>query len=360
MFALYQADQATPFRALFVDASKGSIPVTRRMRTASIGLALIPVLLATGCGLLGAQSSDTAPGNGLEKTKLRVAVLTVADAAPFWLAREGGYFKAQGIEVEEVPAADPKTSMAKLSSGEVDLAFITYTSVFIAQAQGADLKLVADGVFASSGTNMIVAPPNSPVKRLEDLPGRRVGISSKNAASDILTREVMRSHGLDPDTVKWTQVALPDMGAAMANGDLDAAFQPEPFLTSVQGPPVRAMPIYDAAKRGESTDGFPLTGYVAQGAWTSKNPQVMAAFQRAMFNATRDAGDRTRMEPLIQAHAKVKPDIAARMGWPGFTSRLDALRLQRVPDLLAALGALKPGVNVEGMAREMIVPQVTG
>ena len=62
---------------------------------------LVPALAACGDS---DEPSGEADG-GLESTSLRVGILTIGDLIPFWAARERGFFREEGLEVEEVEMA---------------------------------------------------------------------------------------------------------------------------------------------------------------------------------------------------------------------------------------------------------------
>ena len=168
----------------------------------------------------------------------------------------------------------------------------------------------------------------------------------------MLTQSVMRDHGINSDKVQWVPMPLPEMGTALAQGKVDAAYQPEPFLTQ-SAKVAGAYPVVDAASG--STQAFPLTGFGATAKWVQDHPKTMRAFQRAMLNATRAAVDRARIEPLVVRNAKVDQDIASLMVMPAFGSTLDARRIQRVPDLLQQLGVVQTKID----AASMIVPQAS-
>ncbi len=327
-----------------------------RTRRAALGLALTVAAATalTGCSALGSDSSNASSnGGGLEKSKIKVSIMPTTDLGPFWLAMDGGYFKSEGLEVEQVVAKSGQESMQKAIAGEVDIALSTYTPFFIAKSKDTDIQLVADGTSVNAKSNAIVTVPNSPVKTVNDLKGRRIAITAKNTASDILTKSVMKDHGVDFTGVQWTLVALPNMAAALKNNEVDAAYMPEPMLTQA-AKTVGATPVIDI-NTGASQD-FPLTGYGSMTKWVQGNPKTLAAFQRAMKKATSDAiNDRSKVEPLLVKYAKIDEDTAKLLTLPGYGSVLDARRLQRVPDLLLQMGVITSKVD----AAPMIAPQAT-
>ncbi|WP_410673034.1 ABC transporter substrate-binding protein [Amycolatopsis sp. cmx-4-68] len=321
----------------------------RASTTRRLAVLALVVALLSGCSQLG--GSGTTAG-AVEKPSIRVSVFATIDLATLWLAQEGGYFKAEGLDVQTDVGASGQEALTRMANGQDDLALSTYTLFFLAKNNGTDLKLVADATSASPRSNELVTVPNSPVKTVDDLNGKRIAISSKNAASDVLTRSVMRDHGVPFDKVQWVPMPLPEMGLALAQGRVDAAYQPEPFLTQA-AKVAGAYPVIDAASG--STQAFPLTGFGATAKWVQANPKTMLAFQRAMLNATRASVNRARIEPLVVRNAHVDQDIASLMVMPAFGSTLDARRIQRVPDLLQQLGVVQTKID----ASSMLVPQAS-
>ncbi|MEU8638409.1 ABC transporter substrate-binding protein [Amycolatopsis sp. NPDC048633] len=328
-----------------------------RTRRAALGLALTVAAATalTGCSALGSDDSNaSSTGGGLEKSKIKVSILPTTDLAPFWLAQDAGYFKAEGLEVEQLIAPSGQASMTKAISGEADIALSTYTPFFVAKSKGAaDISLVADGTSVNAKSNAIVTVPNSPVKTVGDLKGKRIAITALNTASDILTKSVMKDHGVDYSTVNWVPIPLPNMAAALQQGQVDAAYMPEPQLSQA-AKIAGATPVIDI--NTGASQNFPLTGYASTAKWVQANPKTLAAFQRAMQKATGEAiNERAKVEPLLVKYAKIDPDTAKLLTLPGYGSTLDARRLQRVPDLLLQMGVITSKVD----AATMIAPQAT-
>ncbi|MFF5989811.1 ABC transporter substrate-binding protein [Prauserella flavalba] len=302
----------------------------------------------SGCGMLGGSDDSSEGGNGnLEKSKISVSVMPTIDLAPFHLAMKNGYFKDEGLDVEVVNAPSGQASLTKLINGEVDVAYSSYTPFFIAQSKGAaEFKFVADASSAGPKSTMVVTMPNSPVKKVQDLPGKSIAITSENTMSDTLTKSVMKTNGVDFSDVQWVSLPFPEMAGALQRGDVDAAFMTEPFITSA-AKTIGAVPVFDTAT-GPTKD-FPTAGYASQAQFADENPNVVAAFQRALDKATREAADRSKIEPLMVEFAKVDKEIASMTNLLTFQSKLDARRLQRVPDLLLEFGGIQEKMDASSM-----------
>jgi NitT/TauT family transport system substrate-binding protein len=327
----------------------------RNAKRTALTTALVAALtLTSSCSALGGDKPAAVAGSQLETSGLTVSIISTVDLAPLWAAQDAGYFTAEGLNVKIDVADSGAKTMTKVIAGEAHIALTTWTLLFKAQNEGAaDFRLVADATTATPKSNKIVTVPTSPVKHVEDLPGKRIAITSKNAASDVLTQSVMRDRGLDRSTVTWVPVPLPNMAAALQQGQVDAAYMAEPFVTDA-AQKAGAIPIVDIGSG--STLDFPLTGYATTATWAQANPKTIAAFQRALIKGTaavRD--DRGLLERLVVKYAKVTETTAKLMELPGYGAHLDARRLQRVPDTLHDLGIIPSAID----ASRMIVPQIT-
>jgi len=321
-------------------------------RSVAIGLALTAAMTLSalsGCSALGG-SDDSAASSGsgsLEMSKIKVSVMPTIDLAPFHLATKNGYFKQEGLDVEVVNAASGQASLQKLLGGEVEIAYSSYTPFFIAKSKGAgDIRFVSDASSAAPKSTEIVAMPNGPVKGVKDLAGKKIAITAENTICDTLTKSVMRDNGVDFSGVKWVSLPFPSIAAAVKNGEVDAGFLTEPFITQA-AKTVGAVPILDTATG--ATQDFPTAGYGALGKFTDGNPKTVAAFQRAMQKATTESADRSKIEPLMVEFAKIDPDTASLTTLLTFQSTLDARRLQRVPDLMQQFGTIQQRVDVTPM-----------
>ncbi|HEU5471682.1 MAG TPA: ABC transporter substrate-binding protein [Actinophytocola sp.] len=311
----------------------------------------------TGCGLLGGDDDSNTPAadsgsTQLEKPNIKVSVMTTTDLAPFWLAVKNGYFKEAGFTFDPlkdvVVAKSGGESVSKLTSGDVDIAYSSYTPFFVAKAKGAaDIKLVSDASSAGPNSCVVVAMPDSSVKTIQDMAGKRVAVTARNTISDLLVMSTLKTNKVPYDKIQWTEVPFPATGDALKNKQVDAAFVTEPFLTAVQRG-VGAVPVFDTANG--PTSNMPTAGFGAKAEFTQKNPKTLAAWQKVMLRATEEAkADRSKVEPLLVEYSKIDADTAKLLTLLTFQSALDATRIQRVPDLMLEFGVIDKKIDVSEM-----------
>ncbi|OLF17715.1 ABC transporter substrate-binding protein [Actinophytocola xanthii] len=338
---------------------KGSTGRGLRTRLPKVATTLTLVTALSSCGLLGGSDDETEPqssGNGkLEKTELTISIMKTTDLTPFHLARKEGFFEEEGLSVKTVDAPSGNASVQKLLGGESDISYSSYTPLFLAESKGAaaskgGVKLVADAASAGPNSTMVVAVPDSPVKSVRDMANKRVAVTAPNTISDLLTNATLKTNGVDWKSVTYVPTPFPQTAQQLKSGNVDAAFVTEPWIVDTQRN-AGAVPIFDTAV-GPTAD-MPVAGWGALGDFVEKHPNTIAAFQRAMQRGTDLAlSDRSLVEPLLVEFAGVDEQTAKMATLLTFQSKLEASRIQRVPDLMLEFEVIKTELDAE----KMIVP----
>ncbi|MFD7655264.1 ABC transporter substrate-binding protein [Actinosynnema sp. NPDC059797] len=321
--------------------------------------ALSAVLLlaaASGCGVLGGGEAAGPPTPGrAEKSKVRIGLLPLIDVAPVHIAIRKGYFAQEGLEVETISIQGGAAAIPGLVKGELDVTFGNWVSFFAAESKGAakdvgGLKLIMDGYQARPDMFLILAKADSDIESPRDMVGKTLGINTFNNIAELTARATLEANNVDPATVKFKEVPMPDMEAAVESGLVDAAFSSEPFITRAQRNSGQ-IPVMDAASG--PTDSIPIAGYGTTGTFLRDNPRTIAAFQRALVKGQRDASDHTMVRQLLPDYAKVEPDTAALVHFGEYPTTLDTTRLQRVADLMRTYGLLADDFDVKPMLAPM-------
>jgi NitT/TauT family transport system substrate-binding protein len=329
--------------------------VSGRSRLPLLALVLAMVLALSGCGLIGGSSGDdSGPTDKVEKSKIKLGLLPVVDVASVHLAIKEGYFAQEGLEVELVSIQGAGAAIPNLVSPNpgFDIVFGNYLSFFLAEANGVaknveGLKFIADGYVAKPNTWMVLAGPSSTAKKVSDLPGKKIAVTTKQSLAEVSIRSVLKVNGVDAAQVTFVEMPYTDMSAALSANRVDAALLAEPYITQA-AKTGGALPLFDAASG--PTAELPIAGYGTTGKFARENPKTVAAFQRAFAKGQEVAGaDRGKVEKLLPGYAKIDPQTAALVNLGGFPTRLDATRLQRIPDLMLEFGVLKQPVKAETM-----------
>lgn len=181
----------------------------RRRRAHAVGI----VVLVLGCALTFPRGVDAQ-----SPKKVRAAVATasfpVSVAMYSSLPRVLGYWKAEGLDVDVIGVAGSTITMQMILTRQLDFAFPSLPGYLATRAQSD----VVSSYYCLYSKNQfrLASMPGSPIRKLPDLKGKRLGVIDLSSAAVIYTRAVLQSAGMSPNDVEF----LPMSGspAAMANG----------------------------------------------------------------------------------------------------------------------------------------------
>jgi NitT/TauT family transport system substrate-binding protein len=311
--------------------------VTRKVTALAVA---VMAAATAGCATASANGGNIGT-SGVEKTNLNVAVVPAVDSAGFFIALYDGLFKAQGLNVHFIPAVSSETEINDQVKGTVDISGGNYVSYIQAEQSGqAELDIFAEGSVMLPGTQALYTMPNSPIKTLNQLEGKTVGINAPQNILYLLVASVLASHGIPVTKVHFkSDIPLPQMAAALKAGQIQAAVLPEPFASQAQAQyGVTTLADLD---QGATTD-FPIQGYVVTRQWAAAYPRTLAAFTRALEEGQEIADtDRAAVEkameelPMTPQPLGVSKQTAAIMALDEYpVGPVDAVRIQRVANVM--------------------------
>ncbi len=304
-------------------------------------------VLATACS--SGQANTKVAANGLEKTDLTIGMLPLPEVAPVQIAINRGFFKAEGLNVKHTLIEGGGAALPTLLSGGFDVLHSNYVSAFTAASQKvADLKVIAEATVATPGSFVLMTAPGSHVTKVEDLKGKTIGVNTKRNVAMLTTSVTLKVHGLDidRDKIEFAEIPFPNMWQALKSGQVAAAFLPEPFVSAAAAD--GGVKLADLMTG--PTDSFPIAGYFVTADFASKNPNTVAAFQRALLKAQAiAASDRKAVAEVLPQYTKITAQTAEIMQLPGFPITTNAVRLQRVSDLMSEYGYLSKPFDVTSL-----------
>ena len=74
---------------------------------------------------------------------------------------------------------------------------------------------------------------SSSIQTPADLAGKTIAVNALKGVGEVMIRAALEKSGVDPNSIKLLALPFPAMRAALANGQVDAAWMPEPFLSQV-------------------------------------------------------------------------------------------------------------------------------
>ncbi|ASJ74054.1 ABC transporter substrate-binding protein [Granulosicoccus antarcticus] len=174
------------------------------------------------------------------------------DHAQLILAKELGYFKEEGLDVELIEPADPSLPPKMVAAGKADVAISYQPQLHVQVAEG--LPLSRFGTLISTPLNSLVVLADGPVKSIADLKGRKVGFSV-GGFEDALLKAMLDTESLSLDDIELVNVNF-SLSPALITGQVDAVIGAyrnfelnqldiEGFAGKAYYPEEHGVPLYD-------------------------------------------------------------------------------------------------------------------
>jgi len=129
------------------------------------------------------------------------------------------HFNPQGVDVKWVEFSSGPPMMEAMNVGSIDYGAVGDSPPVFAQAAGAAIVYAA-GQPITNGQGILV-PPNSTIRSIADLKGKRVGFTKGSSAHNIIVQTLEKA-GLTYADITPVYLTPPDAGPAFANGSIDA------------------------------------------------------------------------------------------------------------------------------------------
>lgn len=329
----------------------------RRGWLRGIAAALAMAATLSGCSVLNGSTdqSDGSSGNSqVETSAVTIGILQTPDDAPVELAQVDGFFASVGLKPTIKYFKQGPDMYPALANGSLDFALTNYVSFFHAAANKTlSAKVVADAYAATPKALVVLVGPNSPIKTVADLQGKRIATQSPGNINELLVRDLLKTNGLNPDSPQYLPVHFPDMAAALADGSVSAITELEPYITEAERQDSDVAPQSFNLIAGDTQDE-PLSGYIASTAFIAKNPRTVAAFQRAMIKANATFTQPGQAVKVLPQVTKVDPALVPMLipNLGTYPTSLDPKRLQRVVTLMQKVGNFNHALDVH----TLIVP----
>lgn len=279
-----------------------STPAPKLSLVLVLVLVLAAVVLAISCGR---RESAPASGNGPELTHVTLGLpVATATFLPLYLAEEENLFAAEGIEVEYVVFRGGTDLVRAVVAGSVDIGVTALAGVTVGIAARQPLKAFWAGYNIPDFEWYSV----SGISSLDDVRGKRFGITRYGSSTDFLTRYILTAHGLDPS--KDVQIIQggdsPTRLAAMEAGQLDVNIfnAPEKFIAEDRG-------FHHLASQRSLADDYPFHVFFAAESFLAENPKTIRALLRAHVRAVRLMKE-NRERALQTLRKRVGPEYAER------------------------------------------------
>jgi len=222
-------------------------------------------------GQIASASNGLAQG-ALEKLRLTYSAIGGSQAS-FWVPYEAGIFRKFGLDVELLYVAGGGRAAQVVQSGEVPIGVFTGGAVINSNLAGGDLVVIASSMNVM--TFVLMARPE--IRRVEDLKGKKIGVSRFGSATDFGLRYVEDQWPIkrQRDFTVLQMGGVTDVYNALRAGVLDAAVINAEL--AILGRKEGFRELADIAKMGIS---FPTSSIITTRSYIKRNENTVRKFMR--------------------------------------------------------------------------------
>lgn len=279
-----------------------------------------------------------------EVNPLEVIQLRGTAAVPVTYAAYYGPAESQGLDLSITWVESAAVSVSAVISGSVPIGQTSYATLIDAVNQGIDLVIISEAHSLLPGNLLLQTLPDSGIQDLQDLQGKRVGVSVLNGSVHYKLVYALEQEGIDPSTVEFVVIPTGEVGAALEQGNLDAATASGVYLQELQEE-LGTVTVFDLA--AGSFEGLPEIAWYTTREFASTNPQTIAAFQCAIIDAADALQEREPFETVLVEHFDNTPEEAARQDMFDFRGGVRVDVLQRNADFMLEAGRIAEEFDIE-------------
>lgn len=279
------------------------------------------------------------------------------DHGPIIIAKENGYFKDAGLEVEIIAPADPADPPKMVAAGKADIAVSYQPQLHLQVHEG--LPLVRVGTLVATPLNCLLVLADGPIKSIADLAGKKVGFSVAGV-EEALLGAILKPHGLGMNDVELVNVnwsLSPSLMSKQVDAVIGAFRNFELNQMAIEGVEGRCFYLEE-----EGLPAYDELIYVA-------NPDDMDKDKIARFLAATEKATQFIVNhpeeswKIFSSTAKELQDELNKLAWrdtlPRFALRpaaLDIGRYQRMEAFLHGAGLIDETYAVEKFAIDISAP----
>jgi len=242
------------------------------------GAALAAVsVLAAGC-----STASQAPASAPTQTQAAPANATIMVGGldkqiylTATLAKQLGYYDAEGVNVQLVDEPSGQSAETSLLAGEVQVAFGSYDHPIDLAGLGKQVVNVFQATIAPGEAEMVSASMADSIKSPADFKGRNLGVTSIGSGTHTLTEFLSVKNGVPIDQIQPIPVGAGNTFiAAMQQGKIDAGMTTEPTISRLVKSGVGKVLVdlrTPESTRAALGGDYPFTNFFVDAKWMNSN-----------------------------------------------------------------------------------------
>jgi ABC-type nitrate/sulfonate/bicarbonate transport system substrate-binding protein len=310
------------------------------------------VIIAAAVAVVAAAAFCWSGCGGHKSLTVKIGYLNNTGSLPLFVAEEKKFFTEEGIQEEATPIATSNQLVDALVAGNLH-AFpesSAYPVLAVELQSPGRLKIFsASAITRQRPFDVLLVKENSPITKLSDLAGKRIGVFPGSTATSLL-RKYLKDSNLEVSGITFVPIPPQTQVGALLEGSIDAlhAYEPTAAIALARGG-VRKMfgSVYaELLEPNLQGVGVVSTRFLREQPEAAR--KVIRALEKAMsFMRQNEAetrqimGRRLKLEDRV-AQTSVLLDVQPH-------AELDRVALQKCADMLSGLGELKGQLHVDDL-----------
>jgi NitT/TauT family transport system substrate-binding protein len=242
--------------------------------------AFAAAVLAALAVLTGIASGSSARS---QLTTVTVDTLPISNALPMTLGIQKGFFANHGIEIKTQTLQSGNDIVLALANHNGEIGYFGWVPMMIASTQGIAISAVApsevEGTNAVDNWQNILVKGDSSIRTPSDLSGKTIAVNALKGVGEVMIKAALRKVGVNPGSIRLLAMPFPTMRTALRNGQVDAIWTPEPFLSQALNLDNARTVMAPGPVLGKF---WPIGGYGALTEWTRSNAALARKFRNAI------------------------------------------------------------------------------
>lgn len=298
-------------------------------------------LVLAAAGVAGALVPTTAQA---QSPTIRIGQNAADTFAEGYYAADHGVFAAAGLNVEVLTFPNGAAQAAACAGGTIDVGLGEATELANGISHGLPFAIFATGSLYDSAapTSALCVAADAPFRVAKDFEGQAVAVPVLTSLSSMAVKAWLVQGGATLARVRFIEIPLGAMAAAIERGTVAAGHIGEPFL-SASGTTLRRLGSpYDAVAKK-----FAISDWFATRSWLTANPATAKRFADAIYDTARWANShRDESAPILAKYTKIDVDVIRKMRRVSYATSFQPQLIQPVLNSALTYGGLTRQVDV--------------
>ena len=279
--------------------------------------------------------------------RVRIAYPPMLASLPVVAAQDQQMFQRHHLQAEVVSFSSSNDMVSALVAGQVDvLPAVSLVPLLHLEIQhpGRFRVFSHSRMRRENSTYRIVVKSGSPLQKLQDLQGKRIGVFPGMSATRLIGAFLQRN-GVDPKTVAFIQLPPSAQVSSLESGAVDALFSYDPLTLIAE--PGKYRPLSDSVY-AELMEPCPVGVSVISRDFERRQPEAGGRAVAVMREAIAYVGSHPRQATaLLPRFTRMTPEMASRVNVADITlsNQVDAAVLQRFIDMLYEIGEIPEKID---------------